>query len=74
LLGLEVEELSIILSRIVGVGLRSVRAIQSGLPISQFVRVGDLALLEAATLPSAELEISVVAAIQSLFSATLAME
>ena len=70
----EVEELSITLSRIAGVGLRSLRAIQSGLSISQSDREGDLALLEAATLPSAELEISVVAAIRSLLSATLATE
>lgn len=70
----EVEPISTTLSQISEVGLRSLQAIRSGLPVSQSDREGDLALLEGATLPSAELEITIVPAIRSLVSATLAVD
>lgn len=70
----EVEPISAMLSQIAEVGLRSLQAIRSGLPISQSDREGDLVLLEAASLASAELELTIVPAIRSLLRATPVMD
>jgi hexosaminidase len=70
----EVEPLSTTLSQIAEVGLRSLEAIRSGRPISRTDREEDLAQLERAALPMAELELLVVPGVRRLLDATPTMD
>ncbi len=70
----EVEQLSTTLSEIAAVGLRSLGAIRSGRAISPSDREGDLALLDRAALPTAELELLIVPGVRRLLGATPATD
>jgi len=65
----EVEELSLTLSRVAEVGLRSLRAIRSHEAIPHADRAAYLALLKEAVLPRAELELLIVPGIRRLLDA-----
>ncbi len=70
----EVEPLSITLSQIAEVGLRYLQATRSGRALSRPERERDLALLERAALPTAELELQILPGIRRLLGATPAMD